>query len=133
MSRCITPLSFVLAVGLVVGCSGAPDSAPPATPGSAPPAGAAASAVKPTGRVITIELITDEKGNYFKPAKFEAHRGDVLRFVAAREKMRNLRGDDARLAAARAGEHEQRHVGAPHREGLRGIERERHRLESAAS
>jgi hypothetical protein len=45
--------------------------------------------------------------------------------------VRDLRGDHARLAAARAGEHEHRHVGATHRVALRGIERERHRLESA--
>jgi plastocyanin len=57
---------------------------PPSTPGAnvpvtgAPPA---AASVKPTGRVISIEMTTDEKGNYFTPAKFEAHRGDVLRFV----------------------------------------------------
>lgn len=33
------------------------------------------------GKVITIELITDETGNYYKPKKIEAHRGDVLRFT----------------------------------------------------
>ena len=40
-----------------------------------------ASDVKPTGKVIAIELISDEKGNYFKPNKLEVHRGDVLRFT----------------------------------------------------
>ena len=35
----------------------------------------------PGGRIITVEMITDEKGNYFQPADVEAHRGDVLRFV----------------------------------------------------
>jgi plastocyanin len=55
------------------------------TTGGSPPSQqapqAAAEAVKPTGRIITIEMITDEKGNYYKPSKIEAHRGDVLRFV----------------------------------------------------
>lgn len=82
MSRRFAPLSFVFAAGLVVGCSGGPDkTAPSATPSSAPAAGGAAPAVASTGRVVTIELITDATGNYFKPAKIEAHRGDVLRFT----------------------------------------------------
>lgn len=34
----------------------------------------------PGGKVIVIEAVTDEKGNYFIPAKVEAHKGDVLRF-----------------------------------------------------
>lgn len=42
---------------------------------------AAAPSVDPTGKVIRIEMITDEKGNYFRPAEIEAHRGDVLQFV----------------------------------------------------
>ena len=37
--------------------------------------------MKLTGRVITIDTVTDEKGNYYSPAKIEAHRGGVLRFV----------------------------------------------------
>jgi plastocyanin len=41
----------------------------------------ATSNVKATGRVIVVELYTDEKGNYFKPANFEAHRGDTIRFT----------------------------------------------------
>ncbi len=36
---------------------------------------------KPTGRTIVVEMVTDEKGNFFKPDKIEAHRGDVIRFV----------------------------------------------------
>jgi plastocyanin len=53
-----------------------------ATPGKEQPsASAAAPSVKPTGRVITVELYSDEKGNYFKPAKLEAHRGDLIRFT----------------------------------------------------
>jgi plastocyanin len=42
---------------------------------NAPPAATA------TGKVVTVELNSDEKGNYFKPASFEVHRGDVVRFT----------------------------------------------------
>ena len=47
------------------------------------PAGAAASSSgpAPTGKIVTVELNSDGTGNYFKPAKLEVHRGDVLRFV----------------------------------------------------
>ena len=44
---------------------------------------AAAPDVKPTGKSIVVELFSDEKGNYFKPAKFEAHRGDKIVFTLA--------------------------------------------------
>ena len=69
----------VLAV-LVIGCRG--DSAKPAqdTP-AAPAAGAAAKAPSATGKVINVEAITDETGSYFKPAKIEAHVGDIVRFT----------------------------------------------------
>ena len=35
----------------------------------------------PAGKVIVINLITDEKGNYFSPAEIEAKKGDILRFT----------------------------------------------------
>jgi len=31
--------------------------------------------------VVVVELNSDAQGNYFKPAKFEVHRGDVIRFI----------------------------------------------------
>jgi len=72
-------LALLVALGA---CSGAEKAPSQATPGrEQPSAGAAAPTVKPTGRVITVELYSDEKGNYFKPAKFEAHRGDLIRFT----------------------------------------------------
>jgi len=37
--------------------------------------------VAPTGKEITIEMITDEKGSFFKPTDVEAHPGEVLKFV----------------------------------------------------
>lgn len=45
---------------------------------TAAPGGEATPA--PGGKIIVIETVTDEKGNYFIPAKVEAHKGDVLRF-----------------------------------------------------
>ncbi|MEO8579599.1 MAG: plastocyanin/azurin family copper-binding protein [Gemmatimonadales bacterium] len=45
---------------------------------TAAPGGEATPA--PGGKVIVIEAVTDEKGNYYVPAKVEAHKGDVLRF-----------------------------------------------------
>ena len=48
---------------------------------SAPAAAAAAPAATPTGKIVTVELNSDGAGNYFKPAKVEAHRGNVLRFI----------------------------------------------------
>ena len=44
-----------------------------ATPGEVTPG--------PGGKVIEIAMVTDDKGNYFEPAKVEAHAGDVLRFT----------------------------------------------------
>jgi plastocyanin len=34
-----------------------------------------------TGKTILVEAYSDEKGNYFKPNKIEAHKGDVVHFV----------------------------------------------------
>jgi plastocyanin len=50
---------------------------------SPPAAGSAPSDVKPTGKSIVVELYSDEKGNYFKPNKFEVHRGDKIVFTLA--------------------------------------------------
>jgi plastocyanin len=49
-----------------------------ATGAKAAPAAASAPA---TGKTVTVELNSDANGNYFKPAKFEVHRGDVVRFI----------------------------------------------------
>ena len=34
-----------------------------------------------SGKVIAVQVTTDEKGNYFSPAEIEAKKGDVLRFT----------------------------------------------------
>ena len=54
---------------------GTDSNAAPATAGNAP------AAATPTGKIVTVTLNSDEKGNYFEPAKFEVHRGDVVRFT----------------------------------------------------
>lgn len=84
MSISVLSRTAALAVAATVLLSCGDSKAPPSTSGASAPvtgAPAAAASVKLTGRVITIEMTTDEKGNYYTPAKFEAHRGDVLRFV----------------------------------------------------
>ena len=79
-------LGLGLGLGLLVACGGGEkkeepamshDSAPSitTTPGSP-------LTPKEGGRVITIEMTTDDKGNNkFVPNDFEAHQGDVLRFT----------------------------------------------------
>lgn len=71
--RLVAPLAAVM-FSLACGSDkNAP--APGAAPGEPQPSSA------PAGKVITIELITDETGNYFKPKDIEAHPGDILRFT----------------------------------------------------
>jgi plastocyanin len=64
---------------LALACGGAKDS--PDTASAAGAVAKSAPAVDPTGKVIKIQMVTDEKGNYFVPADIEAHRGDMLQFV----------------------------------------------------
>lgn len=76
--------SRLLAVALVAGiaaCSGGGDGADSGSTSAAAPAEGAAPSVTPTGKVIIVEMHTDETGNYFKPKEIEAHRGDIVRFV----------------------------------------------------
>lgn len=77
-SSCITLALFAFACG-----KEQPDGEPEAaTPSPSVPAATGAQTPDPGGKVITIEMTTDEKGvNKFTPADFEAHRGDVLRFT----------------------------------------------------
>ena len=82
-------LSSMAAIVVIAACSGreksgATDSARTA-PTSAPAAasGPAAQQTPDPGRkVIVVEALTDDQGNnVFRPANFEAHRGDVIRFT----------------------------------------------------
>lgn len=77
----------VVALGafiVIAGCGGG-EKAKPAdtTPAVAPPVAAPSTEVKPGpgGKVIVIEMITDETSNRFSPSEIEAHKGDVLRFT----------------------------------------------------
>lgn len=69
----------------MIGCGGKEKAASDQT--SAPSASATPSTTAggptatPTGKVVVVTLSSDEKGNYFEPAKFEVHRGDVIRFT----------------------------------------------------
>ena len=42
---------------------------------------AQAAAPAGTGKTILVEAFSDANGNYFKPNKIEAHKGDVVHFV----------------------------------------------------
>ena len=78
----LTSLAFATAALLLVACGG--EKAPASDTAAAGASGTAATpphVPKPTGAVITIEMTTDETGNFFKPKEIEARPGDVLRFV----------------------------------------------------
>lgn len=69
-------------VCVVASACGGKDAANGAKPDTAAAKTAsAAPAAAPTGKIVTVELYSDANGNYFKPAKFEVHRGDVVRFT----------------------------------------------------
>jgi plastocyanin len=69
----------VLALSLAAIACGDRSAGEPAADGSAPAAAPAAPAA--SGTVIEIRMTTDDKGNYFDPAKVEAKPGDVLRLT----------------------------------------------------
>ncbi|HYN80019.1 MAG TPA: plastocyanin/azurin family copper-binding protein [Gemmatimonadaceae bacterium] len=80
--RILVAISFVLvaAVSCSKGENAATSDAPAAAPAAPSVAGAPATPA-PGGKVIVVEMVTDEKGNYFTPAEIEAHQGDVIRFT----------------------------------------------------
>lgn len=69
------------ALAFLAACSGDKGAKPADTNGPAAPTPNAAPSAAPTGKVITIEMTTDEKGSSFSPREVEAHPGDVLKFV----------------------------------------------------
>jgi len=73
--------STVLALFLATMVSACSKESKPASDETEVKTPAAAPAVTPTGRIITIEAYSDGAGNYFKPTSVEAHRGDVVRFI----------------------------------------------------
>lgn len=70
-------------------CGGAAKNGDTASSASSPPSPSAATASAsgpqtpdPGHQVVVVEALTDEQGNNtFRPAKVEAHRGDVIRFT----------------------------------------------------
>lgn len=80
MTRLHTVPAFA-ALLLAAACGGDKPAGDTASAGGSVSNAAAAPAVDPTGKVISVEMYSDEKGNYFKPNDLEAHRGDLLRFV----------------------------------------------------
>lgn len=78
-------LGLVCMALLVTACGGKEKSESGDTASVATAAGAASSpsgpVATPTGKIVVVELNSDAQGNYFKPAKFEVHRGDVIRFI----------------------------------------------------
>jgi len=66
---------------LLVACGGGEKKEAEEAP--ATPAASAGGPATPAanGKVIVIEAVSDEKGNYFSPNEVEAHKGDVLRFT----------------------------------------------------
>lgn len=79
MPRFYRTPAFVSLV-LAAACGGSGETRDTAS-ANATPAASVQPSVDPTGKTIKIEMYSDEKGNYFKPNKLEAHRGDMLQFV----------------------------------------------------
>jgi plastocyanin len=64
---------------LAVACGGDTKSAGSGASAAATPTPATTQVA--TGKTIVVELFSDAQGNYFKPAKIEAHHGDIVRFT----------------------------------------------------
>ena len=61
------------------GDAGTADSAAPAAP--SPAAAGGEQTPDAGGEVVEVEMLTDDQGNnIFRPAEFEVHQGDVVRF-----------------------------------------------------
>jgi plastocyanin len=74
-------LETILVCALAAACGPRDSAKSTSSDTTAATATNAPAAATPTGKVVTVELNSDEKGNYFKPASFEVHRGDVVRFT----------------------------------------------------
>jgi plastocyanin len=74
--------SVIAATILVAACGGESKPAAPESGKTATPA-ASSGPITPTagGKVIDVQLETDEKGSYFEPAEITASKGDVVRFT----------------------------------------------------
>lgn len=81
MQRKFSTVGLVLTAAAFAACGGESPKQTPHGEGGASTATTASEAPAATGDTITVDLITDENGNYFKPNKIEAHRGDVIRYT----------------------------------------------------
>lgn len=68
--------TLALAAALSAAACGKDQSTPASGEASKP-----AESKAETGRTIVVEAYSDADGNYFKPAKIEAHQGDIIRFT----------------------------------------------------
>ena len=75
-------VGLVAASVFALACGGKENASPSAESAAAPAAATGGGpTATPTGKVVVVELNSDAEGNYFKPAKFEVHRGDIIRFT----------------------------------------------------
>ena len=84
MSRHIIPYVLFTAGALATACGGEKKTTASDTPAASTASAAAAGGPftpDPGGKVITVDLVTDGEGNYFKPAEIKANRGDVVRYT----------------------------------------------------
>ena len=79
MIRTWTTMTAVLLLAACGGDKGADEA--DSTPDDEGGTEQAATEPSATGKVITVEMITDETGNYYKPKDIEAHPGDIVRFT----------------------------------------------------
>jgi plastocyanin len=85
-ARPIAAVCAALSLNVLAACGGGQDKS---TTGNAAATGAEAAtapsggpiAPDPGGKVVVVQLSSDEKGNYFTPAEVHVKRGDVVRYT----------------------------------------------------
>ena len=77
-TRPVRIASFV-ALTLILAACGKDGAKTSGTEPGKPAAGG--DAVAPSGKIITVQMIADEKGSRYEPSEIEAHRGDMVRFT----------------------------------------------------
>src|SRR5262245_29361084 len=82
--RAVSAVAFILTTTVCARPEpqGTPDSAKATSAATTNASGGGEQTPDPGRKLITVEALTDDQGNnVFKPATFEAHRGDVIRFT----------------------------------------------------
>ena len=77
---------LMIATSALAACGGGESTpATDSTPATSQPSPAVAGGPQtpdPGRKVVTVEMLTDDQGNnIFRPAEFEVHRGDVIRYT----------------------------------------------------